>query len=383
MNDGGGQYGWSESAIHALVLKSESWYLAMRILRILSALFTLPVASSVCSSAAIIFVQRNPGSRLSLRQVMVLADRGWADPALYGRALTNWKRYGSGFLAMAMIANLLGLLVYPLQEGFLSSKTIKTATYPQQLLGLLDIPDQWRAEQLTGANDDNNLVVVLTRESLKTANPAGLQTQLWPGAGQTCNILDYIHDNPPAYCNQGMSFETMFDYTIEVPSNPFLAELPSGFNTGLIQQFLPRINSTANYEKISNSDYPAGCDNLPGAFFAQYFNSSALNASTSCSDTWGLQACMPGNMTQSPWKPTRARQDFSEVLYLNVTLTGCESDQSGLTNAFYRVTVNTTGGYFELPNYMNGGLSGPLLEDDPNTVCGDTCETEGGMDNIA
>lgn len=37
------------------------------------------------------------------------------------------------------------------------------------------------------------------------------------------------------------------------------------------------------------------------------------------------------------------------------------------------MTVNTTAGYFELPNYLNGKVAGFLLKEDPNTMCGDDC----------
>lgn len=67
---------------------------------------------------------------------------------------------------------------------------------------------------------------------------------------------------------------------------------------------------------------------------------------------------MPPNMTKSPWLPTRDRRDFSEELYSNVSVTGIFNNTfignwQGI--ALYRVTLNTTAGYFELPNYMNGG----------------------------
>ena len=80
---------------------------------------------------------------------------------------------------------------------------------------------------------------------------------------------------------------------------------------------------------------------------------------------------MPADLTQSPWKTTRARQDFSEELYINIT--GGFNQPGG----FYRVTVKTTAGYFELPNYMNNLAPGPLLEQAPDYLCGSDCESEG------
>ena len=87
---------------------------------------------------------------------------------------------------------------------------------------------------------------------------------------------------------------------------------------------------------------------------------------------------MPADLRQSPWRSTRDRQDFSEELYINVTMMGytiLPAIPAG--GSLYRLTVNTTAGYFELLNYMNGGVVGPLLAKDPNNLCGADCETEG------
>lgn len=86
---------------------------------------------------------------------------------------------------------------------------------------------------------------------------------------------------------------------------------------------------------------------------------------------------MPGNLTQSPWKSTRDRQDFEEVLYLNITSWGNSQAPINAGQGLFRITLNTSAGYFELPNYMNGGIPGPLLAKDPNSICGNACESEG------
>lgn len=88
---------------------------------------------------------------------------------------------------------------------------------------------------------------------------------------------------------------------------------------------------------------------------------------------------MPANVTQSPWRPTRNRQDFSEELYLKVSVS-FPIDNIPPDNA-YKITLNTTAGYFELPNYMNGGTAGPLLDEDPNNICGNHCLPQGYKDN--
>lgn len=91
---------------------------------------------------------------------------------------------------------------------------------------------------------------------------------------------------------------------------------------------------------------------------------------------YAADICIPYNVSASLWKVQRSRQDFSEELYLNITLVGLERPlESSFTPGTYafKATLNTTGGYFELPNYMNGEMPGPLLDDGPEPHCGQQC----------
>lgn len=75
---------------------------------------------------------------------------------------------------------------------------------------------------------------------------------------------------------------------------------------------------------------------------------------------------MPGNQSVSPWKAQHMRQDFREEMYLNISLGDDESSSTHAGVYYSKISVDTTAGFFELPNYMNGGIAGPLLEDDPS-----------------
>ena len=72
-------------------------------------LLTIPLTSAVCAAAAVPWLQSN-GQGMSLRQVMALADKGWTSPYIYARLLrpSGWKRYGSSFIALALLLNALG-----------------------------------------------------------------------------------------------------------------------------------------------------------------------------------------------------------------------------------------------------------------------------------
>jgi hypothetical protein len=372
----------SATAMRKQVAATQNWLLAMKVIRAIAAVLTIPVASAACALAAVVFVQQNgKRSRLNVRRVAMLADRAWLDPLAYGKMVTNWKRYGSLFILLAIVLNLLGALVYPLQEGLVSSSTIKTGTVAQQVSNLLDFHDLFSQMD----QDTSGRVVLLTREALKTSNPTTPLSQIWPGAGINCNYTyETRYSEKQTFCgtvpNLGTTFSipVNYDYGIK-PSDPFFAELPFGFNTGVLQQFLPRINSTSQFDTINSTQWPTGCDQ-PKAFYARYSNASTGGDDGEC-NAWSIEACMPGDQVQTPWKATRDRQDFSETLYLNLTLNKCSNypntKTSGDTPSYYRVNINTTSGFFELPNYMNGGVAGPVLDKDPTSLCGAQCLTQG------
>jgi hypothetical protein len=90
---------------------------------------------------------------------------------------------------------------------------------------------------------------------------------------------------------------------------------------------------------------------------------------------WGIRACMT-NDNRGTWESTANRQDVFEVLYLNITANSLSNGNNPIESGFYKVTLNTTAGYFELSNYMNKGRAGPLLDKGPQGTCdgGDDCE---------
>ena len=373
-------YGYvnGQTPLYTYYAKNDNWFRAARVIQSIVSVLTIPLTSAVCSSAAVVFIQRNGKSNLSLRQLMTFSDKTWADPATYPRSFISWKRYGSSLLTFAILLNGLGFVISPLQEIFLGSDTIKTPTFPQPVQTLLDIPDQFQNED--AGQPDSNLIVILTRNALMTASQIQPQAQLWQGGSNTsCDTLKLLQANDEAN-KAGNASKPLPDScgrentlgNIAKLDDLFLAELSNGYSTGLIRQFMPRINSTAIYENVTGTaSFPTGCDKNFGSFYAEYSDNGV-------DGSWSIQACMPADLTTSPWKATRDRQDFSEELYLNISLFGNDLPNTSTDGWQFKVSVNTTAGYFELPNYMNGAVPGPLLENDPNSVCGHDCYAEGG-----
>ena len=94
---------------------------------------------------------------------------------------------------------------------------------------------------------------------------------------------------------------------------------------------------------------------------------------------------MPANLTQSPWRAARTRQDITEELYLNISLVSADPMQQYVTpedqGGLFKISLDTTLGYFELPNYMSGKQPGPLLDEDPMNHCGGNCSNQAYRQN--
>lgn len=156
--------------------------------------------------------------------------------------------------------------------------------------------------------------------------------------------------------------------------DPFFSELPYTTSTGLLSQFAPRANSTASREIIANEDFPTDCSQNPNGFYIHYNNMSEDASSGNRTSSYSVEVCMPGDVTQPAWETNRKRQDRNEELYLKIRLDNCSHYPTGEWSS--RITLNTTVGYFELPNYANGELPGPLLEN-PDSLCGSSCKDQG------
>ena len=77
---------------------------------------------------------------------------------------------------------------------------------------------------------------------------------------------------------------------------------------------------------------------------------------------------MPDGISQSPWKATRDRQDTTETMFLDMyfgSSYNLATFDPNPANSTISLTIDTTLGYFELPNYNNNGTAGPLLAKDP------------------
>ena len=216
---------------------------------------------------------------------------------------------------------------------------------------LVDIPDAINQDIV-----DEGAFALLARESLASATNVQPQSRLWAGdlkCDETSD-LELSIDLCTRTAGQFFTFGNM-----SLLPDPFWATLPYGFNTGMERAYLPRITSTASQENITADDFPKNCDTIQDALYLRY-------AATGDA-AYSVEVCMPANMTISPWIAQHSAQAFTEKLYLNITV----GDSGGTTplypqESYSMITMQTTTGYFELPNYMNGGVAGPLINEIPD-----------------
>lgn len=139
--------GWiSSQPIRAKYDHNERWYKAVQVLQSIVGVLTIPVTSAVCSSAVVIYLQcRTDKSdpKITLRQLMVLADKGWTDVSTYFQLSTEWTRYGTPFLAWALALHLVGAIISPIQRIFLSTELVKSPRNITVIGQLHDMPDKF------------------------------------------------------------------------------------------------------------------------------------------------------------------------------------------------------------------------------------------------
>ncbi|PKX90040.1 uncharacterized protein P174DRAFT_515258 [Aspergillus novofumigatus IBT 16806] len=317
-------------------VRNEGVYRSAVVIRSLIITITLPWLSAVCASAAVIYVQnQKTADSLRMRQVTNLADRRWLDISLYKALVSGgWKKHGSTFMAFAITLHLIAGLTYPIQSIFIETKTIRVPESMDRVATIADLP------RFRYRDTDTSLIgsdILTTRRALSDANSINLQPFLWQNTS-------------------GIQLHTLND--ILSLNDSFYAQLPTGFNTGVLRQFAPRVNSSATYETITTSEFPSNCDSIPGSFYSRYYSEYTVYE---YHKSWGGR------------RREIVRSEFSETLYLNFTSTQGYSGDTPADGKLYRITVNTTAGYFELPNYMNEGVPGPLLEQDPVSLCGADC----------
>ncbi len=251
---------------------------------------------------------------------------------------------------------MIGFTIPPLQQYYIGQESFKFQTVSS--FGLQDGTDVFDLFN-DDTSGDNQFQTALLRSELASISTHDFQPDLWQEGTLYCSPNASSRFQVPEECRHG---GTTFE-NISSLLGTYIAQLPAGYQTGLMTQFMPRMNNSVAYTNVSEAEFPPNCDTIPGAYYTNFiYNKTVLN----------LQVCMPDDMAYSPWKATRDRQDISETMFLHAsygTLRNPVTLDLNPANATFKLVVNTTLGYFELPNYNNSGIAGPLLTKDPHDSC--------------
>ncbi|OQD62998.1 hypothetical protein PENPOL_c010G03226 [Penicillium polonicum] len=337
-----------ESWVQSYVDRNQKWWRAARVMWSVVGVLTLPLASSVCGYAAVGYIQsqRYHKANLTLRQTLNLADRGWTSPNIIFPMLWSPKKHGSASIS-------------PLQELLVGQGSVKV---PLNLEAITEVKDIFALTDPNSldTNDWGDDVGIL-RSNLGIARPTDSYENLW-GANATCSDSPFNCDSTKVNVDN-----------LSLPKNVtpheqilFMSGVKVNTSTGLIRQFAPRFNSSLHWESLDNGEFPSNCSGI--AFFRNYTVSHKEEIRNA--DKYQIAVCMLGNLTETPFKRTRNRQDFNETLF--VTSHGSKNVQTT-----FKLTLSTTLGYFELPNDHLGSHYGPLLDSDPLATCSrPECESQ-------
>lgn len=357
------------------MINSEEWLLAALVIAKIQTLVAIPIVSTLLAQAAVVYSQRTTSEKqLSVRQLLVLADRAW------GGVPGFWKARHRGVGSrLVMLGGLLILLVAvqpPVQSLFAGIEAVRIVTcYDTPISGCgagfsqevgfdpgtfhvcCQLSFTYADRQVPEPTNLQNLpsIIPVTRVSSKIAAAADFDQQpyLWPE--QWVNIDDA--DRPMK--------STLFWYanmnTADDHYTYFVSSLMNGTNTGILRQLGMRLNSTSSCATTNISDFPTTC--AGGRPFVSKLNFEGLNVSI----------CAPGNYEETPWTLSRDRQDISEELWIDLALDSYETNIEAMelqwgvsTNWTLHCTVDTTRGYFEIPNTHTNNNPGPLLEKWPS-----------------
>lgn len=339
-----------------------SWYIkkAQTLLATVS-LLTIPLTSAVCAAAVIPWLQQS-GQGMSLRQMITLADKGWTSPYIYYRLLTpsGWKRYGSSFIMLALLLHALGAGLSP---AISQTSAVRTIKVPAASPGGSPSVRYLKTLQDLLSNDHFDKAFILKlRGMLEAEDPNQIQAGLWVPHNKSCAALSsYTSDPENMFLRSQCDTGGLLTYlSVANETEVFQSQLSNGFATGVMtKQYLPRVNSSVSIEVVR--DMPPDCTAEKAALLINYAGMGGGNTSVNTTQyMWSIQACVPTYPVKSLYNQTDNAQTLVETAYLDLYT-------YDIMNRRFRnrtkITMSTTVGYFELPNYDNHNTPGPLLKE--------------------
>ncbi|PYI03330.1 hypothetical protein BO78DRAFT_472076 [Aspergillus sclerotiicarbonarius CBS 121057] len=319
------------------------------VLEKIQAVLAIPIVSGFLAQAAVVYAQRrSPTQKLSLLQLVALADRPWANVLSWFRCLSSKNGTGSRLAVLGGLFVLLVAATPAIQSLLVKFEDMTIATcweMPVWTCNPLNIATVVGLDPEPAALEymPQSLAVQQVAKKTQLVSEMDVQPYLWPD--NWTSISDA----------QAIERGTFFWYDETFPSDKyFVSALQNGTNTGVLREHAIRLNSTSACVAVPASEFPQTC---PG--------DRPFVTNLTAPDLLDIRICVPGMYGQTPWTRSRDRQDISEELWIDVVpqLWEFETYQSNFT---LRCTTNSTRGYFEISNSRNGNNPGPLLEKWPS-----------------
>lgn len=195
------------------------------------------------------------------------------------------------------------------------------------------------------------MVTTNVRETLKTTSFSDLQMNLWHEP----------FDREPHRPTEIQRVQTFGWLWIFRHNNPryFASAVLNGTTTGVLRHHALRLNSTVTCQ--AGGPVPSSCSG-PQPFFTQYQHAGPISSGITAS------VCVEGDHSSSPWTRSRDRQDITEKMWISVQVDQAFRERLAqpVTPFVISCTASSTRGYFELGNYQNDQVFGPLLEKWPS-----------------
>ena len=223
---------------------------------------------------------------------------------------------------------------------------------------------------------DQNLNLTINNVISDTINGklTDSQPNLWTtraGAANLTSLAAALESGPTSSGYQTLALEY------------FTSALTVGSDTGVLRNLATRMNTSVDCQLVPQNDFPATCSGEDAFYreFSNIANDSDPNPFHSgtlypAHPRYRGRICAPGKKFKSPWKQTADRQDIHENLWMdfqfsNLTgpkrLGGYNVNLAERANFTQHCTSNSTLGFYEVPNYWNGGTVGPLLTQIPSS----------------
>jgi hypothetical protein len=212
-------------------------------------------------------------------------------------------------------------------------------------------PDPWAMSRVA-----HNLVASEVTNILETFSDTEVQPYLWaddPHGGSEDALIQW--SNP-----SNLAWHLLYQHgsdgeRISPGSRYFVSSLPNGTETGVLRQHALRLNSSVSCENVTASEFPEVCA-----------GSRPLSLEVRRNNV-NVSICVPGEIGRHPWTLSRNRQDLEEELFLDLQYAGENNSWYNYPSVFtLHCTASTTRGYFELGNWMNKHVYGPLLDQWPD-----------------